>query len=106
MKALLLAGVGAFFLAASAHALSSTTHYMYMAVAPSVESPSIPYASGIYVYNIDSNHAYVETIPFPSSAPKVLTIRGIMADRVSSSYIFPIMAAQPFKTQGICSRWI
>jgi hypothetical protein len=59
MKALLLAGVGAFFLAASAHA---TTHYMYMAVAPSVESPSIPYASGIYVYNIDSNHAYVESL--------------------------------------------
>jgi len=60
---------------------------MYMAVAPSVESPSIPDASGIYVYNIDAAHAWVETIPFalkPGTAP-VLSIRGIMADAASGT---------------------
>jgi hypothetical protein len=66
-----------------------THHYMYIGVAPSVESPSIPFKSGIYVYDIDNGHSLVEIIPLPSgtavpanstSIAPVYSIRGMAAD--------------------------
>src|ERR1700722_3913038 len=88
--------------ALAAHATLPTTHYMYMAVAPSVESPKIADPSGIYVYDIDAAHAWVETIPFalkPGTAP-VLSIRGIMADHASNTLYVSYYGSTTVQTAG------
>jgi outer membrane protein assembly factor BamB len=67
---------------------------MYVGVAPSVESPSIPFKSGIYVYDIDNAHSLVKIIPLPAgtAAPAnstniapVYSIRGMVADTKSNT---------------------
>jgi hypothetical protein len=88
---------------------TSTNHYMYIGVAPSVESPSIPFQSGIYVYDIDNGHSLFKTIPLPSgpaapadsnSIAPVYSIRGMVADPKSQTLYITHYGSVTAQNQG------